>query len=82
MQIKFSKSNVFTVKLLGESRGGRGRFGGGQGLRVKFCVGMWYLNPPPPPTTPLSFKHQLKENLHSNIKNINNVKIVNLNLYL
>ena len=31
MQIKFSKSNVFTVKLLGESRGGgEGRFGGGE----------------------------------------------------
>ena len=29
MQIKFSKSNVFTVKLLGESRGGgRGDLGG------------------------------------------------------
>ena len=32
MQIKFSKSNVFTVKLLGESRdGGRGGLGGGRG---------------------------------------------------
>lgn len=33
MQIKFSKSNVFTVKLLGESRGGgRGGLGGGAGV--------------------------------------------------
>ena len=48
--------------------GGGERFGGGKGLRVKFCVGMWYLNPPPPPPSPTHYP--FKEASNTNFKKI------------
>ena len=63
MQIKFSKSNVFTVKLLGESRGGGG---GSRGWGLSFVWVCGTLTHPPSPT-----HYPFQEASNTNFKKIN-----------